>query len=166
MQKYIVHWGEMGSRWGMNRSVAQIHALSSLKSVAPSQSVYYNGACPVCRTEMNHYARLCKAAAAPVSFVDWSMKGDELAEYGLRREHLERRVYVKTANGRILSGVAALASLWSQTPGYRWLSKAVSLSVVRPVADMLYDHIAVPMLTASGKWRRPSAAARGRILGS
>jgi DNA-binding transcriptional regulator GbsR (MarR family) len=27
MQKYIVHWGEMGSRWGMNRSVAQIHAL-------------------------------------------------------------------------------------------------------------------------------------------
>jgi uncharacterized protein (TIGR01777 family) len=139
---------------------------SSLEPVAPSQSVYYNGACPVCRTEMNHYARLCKAAAAPVSFVDWSMKGDELAEYGLRREHLERRVYVKTANGRILSGVAALASLWSQTPGYRWLSKAVSLSVVRPVADILYDHIAVPMLTASGKWRRPSAAARGRILGS
>ena len=27
MQRYVVHWGEMGSRWGMNRSVAQIHAL-------------------------------------------------------------------------------------------------------------------------------------------
>jgi DNA-binding transcriptional regulator GbsR (MarR family) len=27
MQRYIVHWGEMGSRWGMNRSLAQIHAL-------------------------------------------------------------------------------------------------------------------------------------------
>ena len=27
MHKYIVHWGEMGSRWGINRSVAQIHAL-------------------------------------------------------------------------------------------------------------------------------------------
>lgn len=27
MQEYILHWGEMGSRWGMNRSVAQIHAL-------------------------------------------------------------------------------------------------------------------------------------------
>ena len=27
MQRYIVHCGEMGSRWGMNRSVAQIHAL-------------------------------------------------------------------------------------------------------------------------------------------
>jgi DNA-binding transcriptional regulator GbsR (MarR family) len=27
MHRYIVHWGEMGGRWGINRSVAQIHAL-------------------------------------------------------------------------------------------------------------------------------------------
>ncbi|MEJ2792972.1 MarR family transcriptional regulator [Iodobacter sp. LRB] len=27
MEKYIVHWGEMGTKWGVNRSVAQIHAL-------------------------------------------------------------------------------------------------------------------------------------------
>ncbi|KAJ54046.1 ArsR family transcriptional regulator [Actibacterium mucosum KCTC 23349] len=27
MQNFILHWGEMGSRWGVNRSVAQIHAL-------------------------------------------------------------------------------------------------------------------------------------------
>ena len=32
MQRYIVHWGEMGSRWGMNRSVAQIHALLYLSA--------------------------------------------------------------------------------------------------------------------------------------
>ena len=27
MQKFILHWGEMGARWGINRTVAQIHAL-------------------------------------------------------------------------------------------------------------------------------------------
>ncbi|MEX0300817.1 MAG: GbsR/MarR family transcriptional regulator [Leisingera sp.] len=27
MQSFILHWGEMGTRWGVNRSVAQIHAL-------------------------------------------------------------------------------------------------------------------------------------------
>jgi len=32
MQRYIVHWGEMGSRWGLNRSVAQIHALLYLSA--------------------------------------------------------------------------------------------------------------------------------------
>src|SRR4051812_11739360 len=25
--KFILHWGEMGARWGINRTVAQIHAL-------------------------------------------------------------------------------------------------------------------------------------------
>src|SRR6201987_2233800 len=26
-QNFILHWGEMGTRWGINRTVAQIHAL-------------------------------------------------------------------------------------------------------------------------------------------
>lgn len=26
-QRFVLHWGEMGTRWGINRSVAQIHAL-------------------------------------------------------------------------------------------------------------------------------------------
>ncbi len=32
MEKYILHWGEMGTRWGVNRTVAQIHALLFLSS--------------------------------------------------------------------------------------------------------------------------------------
>jgi DNA-binding transcriptional regulator GbsR (MarR family) len=27
VEKYVLHWGEMGTRWGTNRTVAQIHAL-------------------------------------------------------------------------------------------------------------------------------------------
>lgn len=27
VQKYVLHWGEMGTRWGTNRTVAQIQAL-------------------------------------------------------------------------------------------------------------------------------------------
>jgi DNA-binding transcriptional regulator GbsR (MarR family) len=26
-QEFVLHWGEMGTRWGINRTVAQIHAL-------------------------------------------------------------------------------------------------------------------------------------------
>src|SRR6266513_1078869 len=29
-QKFILHWGELGTRWGINRTVAQIHALLCL----------------------------------------------------------------------------------------------------------------------------------------
>ena len=27
VQRFVLHWGDMGSEWGVNRSVAQIHAL-------------------------------------------------------------------------------------------------------------------------------------------
>ncbi len=31
-KKFILHWGEMGTRWGVNRTVAQIHALLYLSA--------------------------------------------------------------------------------------------------------------------------------------
>jgi DNA-binding transcriptional regulator GbsR (MarR family) len=34
MKQFILHWGEMGSNWGLNRTVAQIHAMLYL-SPAP-----------------------------------------------------------------------------------------------------------------------------------
>ena len=33
-QKFILHWGEMGTKWGINRTVAQIHALLFLSPEA------------------------------------------------------------------------------------------------------------------------------------
>jgi DNA-binding transcriptional regulator GbsR (MarR family) len=27
VEKFVLHWGEMGTRWGINRTVAQVHAL-------------------------------------------------------------------------------------------------------------------------------------------
>jgi DNA-binding transcriptional regulator GbsR (MarR family) len=31
-RKFILHWGEMGARWGINRTVAQVHALLFLSA--------------------------------------------------------------------------------------------------------------------------------------
>ena len=40
VQKYILHWGEMGSRWGVNRTIAQIHALLYLSPDAlPAEDI-------------------------------------------------------------------------------------------------------------------------------
>src|SRR5260370_18549494 len=27
VERFVLHWGDMGSQWGVNRSVSQIHAL-------------------------------------------------------------------------------------------------------------------------------------------
>ncbi len=33
-EKFILHWGEMGTKWGINRTVAQIHALLHVSAKA------------------------------------------------------------------------------------------------------------------------------------
>ena len=39
-QKFVLHWGEMGTRWGINRTVAQIHALLFLsKKPLPADEI-------------------------------------------------------------------------------------------------------------------------------
>src|SRR6202795_3720622 len=39
-KQYILHWGEMGTRWGINRTVAQIHALLFLSPKAlPAEEI-------------------------------------------------------------------------------------------------------------------------------
>ena len=35
-QQFILHWGEMGARWGINRTVAQVHALLHLATTPVS----------------------------------------------------------------------------------------------------------------------------------
>ncbi|MEE8306854.1 MAG: MarR family transcriptional regulator [Gammaproteobacteria bacterium] len=40
MEKYVLHWGEMGTRWSVNRTVSQIHALLYLsESALPADEI-------------------------------------------------------------------------------------------------------------------------------
>jgi len=123
--------------------------------------IYYNGDCPVCRTEMEHYADVCAATRPELHFLDSTHHPQEFARCGLRREHLERRVYVRDGEGRILSGMPAIVALWLKMPGYERLAKIFSLPVIRPASVVLYDHVIAPTLAwwARTRSRRRTAAA-------
>ena len=51
-QRFIVHWGEMGAKWGINRTVAQIHALLFL-SPRPLHAEEIAGALGVARSNVS-----------------------------------------------------------------------------------------------------------------
>jgi len=78
MQRFVLHWGEMGSKWGINRSVAQIHALLMLadKPLPPDE---------ICET--------LSIARSNVSMSLKELQGWGLARvvhvFGDRREHFE-----------------------------------------------------------------------------
>jgi uncharacterized protein len=120
--------------------------------------IYYNGECPICRTEMEHYAELCATSRPELRFIDSTQQPNEFASCGLRREHLERRVYIRDSDGQILSGMPAIISLWSRMPRYGWLATMLNLPVLRPAAAALYDHVIAPTLAQWARTRARRAA--------
>ena len=52
-QKFILHWGEMGTKWGINRTVAQIHALLYL-SPKPLHAEEISGTLNVARSNVSN----------------------------------------------------------------------------------------------------------------
>jgi predicted DCC family thiol-disulfide oxidoreductase YuxK len=81
---------------------------------SPELTVYYDGACPLCRAEIGHYRR-CEGAER-VAFVDVAMQepGD-----GLSRAEALTRFHVRGPDGALVSGAAAFARLWRSLPRWR-----------------------------------------------
>src|SRR5271170_197864 len=55
-REFVLHWGEMGSRWGVNRTVAQVHALLYL-SVEPLSAEDIAEALSVARSNVSSSLR-------------------------------------------------------------------------------------------------------------
>ncbi len=121
--------------------------------------VWFNGDCPVCAHEIGGYEKLARRRDLPLEFHDSNRTTRTLAAYGLRREHLERRLYLLDEQGRMLSGFGAVLALWARMPGYRWLGRACSLPPLRALCDTLYDHVVAPGLAYWARVRRPVAGA-------
>ncbi|GJD60305.1 thiol-disulfide oxidoreductase DCC family protein [Methylobacterium frigidaeris] len=100
-------------------------------------TVYYDGACPLCRSEIGHYRRC--AGAERVSFVDLAtIEDDATLGPGLDRAAAQGRFHVREADGRLVSGAAAFARLWQRLPAWRWLGRLVEVRVLglRPILSL------------------------------
>ncbi len=100
---------------------------------SPELTVYFDGACPLCRAEIDHYRR-CEGAER-LAFVDVSAQepGD-----GLSRDDALARFHVREADGRLLSGAAAFARLWRGLPRWRWLGRVAAAPLVTPLVEVFY----------------------------
>jgi predicted DCC family thiol-disulfide oxidoreductase YuxK len=82
-------------------------------------TVLYDGACPLCRREIDVYRGL--KSSTPVCFADVSDPAATLPS-GTTREQLLARFHVRGSDGQLLSGAEAFLALWATLPGWRWLA--------------------------------------------
>jgi len=127
----------------------------ALRALDRECEVWFNGDCPVCSREIGAYARAAEKRDLPLRFHDSMRTSRPLSSYGLRREHLERRLYLRDEQGRIVSGFRAVLVLWSRIPEYRWLARVFSWPPLRAVCESLYDHIVAPSLAYWARARHP-----------
>lgn len=90
------------------------------KTSAPF-TVYYDGACPLCRKEIQAYRKVRGAerlAWVDATRCDLDSLGDDLdCEQALARMH------VRDESGQLISGAAAFAAIWARLPKTRWLGR-------------------------------------------
>lgn len=112
-------------------------------------TVYYDGACPVCRREIAAWRR-----ADGAERLDWVDASDADADLGgdLDRDRALARMHVRDADGRLIEGAGAFAALWRAFPKTRWLGRVAGSRVALAILDPAYSLF----LRVRRAWRRPT----------
>eukprot|EP01094_Clydonella_sp_ATCC50884_P000274 TRINITY_DN1021_c0_g1_i3.p3 TRINITY_DN1021_c0_g1~~TRINITY_DN1021_c0_g1_i3.p3 ORF type:complete len:305 (+),score=34.09 TRINITY_DN1021_c0_g1_i3:2958-3872(+) len=105
-------------------------------------TVLYNRSCPICRREIDMY----KQRSTDVQYVDISDHDQPM------RDEYARRLHVRTADGRELSGVSAFAEVWKHTSGFNWLPSLLEYKPVHTIATLIYEPLAWVLFQAH-LWR-------------
>ncbi|MEQ6202370.1 DUF393 domain-containing protein [Sulfitobacter sp. HNIBRBA2951] len=117
--------------------------------------VLYNAACPVCKREIDHYAKLSEKHGLPIGYHDLG-NAAQLAQWGMTEKDAAKRLHVRK-DGQTYRGIPAFIVLWQDIPQMRWLARVVSLPGVHWVACKLYDFVLAPILYRWHLWRMARA---------
>ena len=103
---------------------------------APTTTVYYDGACPICSREIAQYRKV--QGAERLDFVDVTACDPTGLGPGLSREAALARMHVRRADGSLASGAAAFAEIWQQLPKLAWAGRLAASPIVLPVLEIGY----------------------------
>ena len=90
----------------------------------PKTTVYFDGSCSLCRSEIGFYRRVDQDRA--LCFVDVS-EASAIPPNGVSRDHAMKRFHVRACDGSVLSGAAAFVEVWTCLPRWRWAARVASL---------------------------------------
>lgn len=98
-------------------------------------TVYYDGSCPLCTVEINHYAS--RIGGSKLYLVDVSAEGADLRS-DLTADDAMSRFHVRKPDGELVSGAKAFVEVWRMVPGWTWASRLASIPGVLPVMEASY----------------------------
>jgi predicted DCC family thiol-disulfide oxidoreductase YuxK len=98
-------------------------------------TLYYDGRCPFCATEMARLAHWDRASR--LAFVDIARPGFDPSHLGATLQELNLEVFSQRADGAVLTGVGSLLAAYTLV-GKGWLVWPLRVPVLRAVLSWLY----------------------------
>ena len=112
------------------------YANGAIDSKSEQTTVFYDGACPLCRREIGVYKRL--KGADDIVWQDLSSMDAQQLPSGLSLSTALKRFHVQTSDGWLLSGGMAFVHLWSKLPRLAFLGTVGSLPVISDLIELFY----------------------------
>ena len=112
-----------------------------MRDLTPALTVFFDGACPLCRREIDHYRR--RDREGRIAFVDVAADPAPLAGTGITQAQALAAMHARRADGSMVRGAAAFVALWEQIPGWRVAARLVrGTPGLLPLAERIYAWIA------------------------
>lgn len=99
-------------------------------------TVFYDGKCNLCSTEINHYRKI-----APKGIFIWqdiTQNQLKLENEGIRLSDALKFLHAKNTDGKMHIGVDAFILIWKQLKHWQVLARAISFPLIRPAANLGY----------------------------
>jgi predicted DCC family thiol-disulfide oxidoreductase YuxK len=106
-------------------------------------SVFYDGACVVCSTEVEHYHR--QDHGGQLIIVDISADDFEPEQYGIPLSAFMHEMHVIDRQGQVYRGVEAFWAVWQAFPAstaYGLMGTLITLPLLNPLARLCYKAFA------------------------
>lgn len=109
--------------------------LETIKRTKPI--LFYDGSCPLCKKEINHYVRIDKDKK--VDWIDISTDTLLLKQFEISHSDAMKQLHVIDQNGDLFIGVDAFMTIWQFLPYYQHLKQAVTLLHIKRLMIWAYD---------------------------
>lgn len=111
-------------------------------------TLWFDGECPICRREVDWLRARDKHGR--LRAIDIAAPSFDARVFGLDRAALEARLHGRHADGRIVTGMAAMRGAW-QAIGRGWLIAPTGWPILRWFFDRAYDVFARHRIRI-GRW--------------
>lgn len=100
-------------------------------------TLYYDGACPLCRKEVNWLKKRCASKSYQLGFIDISEPSFDPKPTGRSLEALMKALHLKGPDGEWWTAMDATRIIYREI-GLGWLMAPTAWPVLKPIFDGLY----------------------------